>query len=116
MLAWCIMPNHAHVLVHVWLTPLAKLLQSWKSFTARAINECLGRVGQLWEPEYWDTFMRDEDQERKAIRYIEINPVMAKLCETAEAWPFTSARFRDESGRLVLPNARGAQRSSSARK
>ena len=102
LLAWCVMPNHVHVVIHVWMTPLAKLLQSWKSYTARAINEHLARSGQLWEPEYWDTFMRDETQERKAIRYVEANPVKAKLCRVAEDWAWSSARIQDEYRRLKL--------------
>lgn len=115
LLAWCVMPNHVHALVHVWQTPLAKLLQSWKSFTAGAINDYLNRSGRLWEPEYWDTFMRDEEQERKAVHYIESNPVKAKLCRAPEDWLFSSARFRDEYRRLKLPGAEVAQSSSSAR-
>lgn len=115
LLAWCVMPNHFHVLVLVWQTPLAKLIQSWKSFIAGEANATLGRTGQLWEPEYWDTFMRDEEQERKAIKYIENNPVKAKLCRTPQEWTFSSARFRDEYRRLVIPDKAGAQSSSSAR-
>ena len=68
----------------------------------------------MWEPEYWDTFMHDEKQERTAIRYIEANPVRANLCRAAEDWTFSSARFRDEYRRLVLPGADGAQSFSSA--
>src|SRR5258706_8732165 len=30
MLAWYVMPNHVHVLVLVWQTPLWKLVQNWK--------------------------------------------------------------------------------------
>ncbi|MSU58666.1 MAG: hypothetical protein EXS35_10900 [Pedosphaera sp.] len=30
MLAWCVMPNHVHVLVHVWQAPLWKMVQNWK--------------------------------------------------------------------------------------
>jgi len=56
-----------------------------------------------WEREYWDTFMRDEEQEKTAVRYIESNPVKAKLCRTAEDWSFSSARFRDKYRRLVTP-------------
>jgi REP element-mobilizing transposase RayT len=96
------MPNHVHVLVHVWRTPLAKLLQSWKSFTAGKANELLARSGAFWEPEYWDTFMRDEAQERKALRYIESNPVKARLCRVTSDWNFSSARFRDEYQRLRM--------------
>ena len=52
--------------------------------------------------------MRDEEQERKAVRYIEANPVTANLCHMAEEWAFSSARFCDEYRRLVLPAAGGA--------
>ena len=41
LLAWCVMPNHAHVLVHVWQTPLSKLVASWKKFVARKAGELL---------------------------------------------------------------------------
>ena len=61
----------------------------------------------FWQREYWDTFMRDEEQEKKAVHYIEGNPVKAKLCFAAENWPFGSGRFRDEFQRLVTPNTQG---------
>lgn len=34
LLAWCIMPNHVHVLIEP-SAPLGKIVQSWKSFTGR---------------------------------------------------------------------------------
>lgn len=104
LLAWVVMPNHAHVLVEIWQTPLSKVMQNWKSITAVGANKILGRTGTFWQPEYWDHFMRSEEQTRKTIRYIESNPVKANLCRTPEAWPHGSARFRDEkTGELRLP-------------
>ena len=123
LLAWCVMPNHLHVLVHVWQTPLWKLVQSWKHHVQRQAkqfeserrlparradvsttqNEPCRRPALRWQREYWDTFMRDEAQERTAIRYIENNPVKAKLCRAPGEWPFSSARFRDEYRTLALP-------------
>jgi type I restriction enzyme R subunit/putative DNA methylase len=122
LLAWCVMPNHVHVLVHVWKTPLWKIVQSWKHFiqtqTKRLLTErrlparldsdinrnAPGRRPALqWQREYWDTFMRDEEQERTAIRYIESNPLKAKLCRTPEDWAFGSAKFRDKFHRLLIP-------------
>ena len=103
LLAWAVMPNHVHVLVHVWRTPLAKLIQSWKSYSAGEANRMLGRSGEFWEIEYWETYMRDEEQERTGVRYIEANPAKARLCAVSEEWQFSSARFR------------GAQSSISAR-
>lgn len=123
LLAWCVMPNHVHALVHVWDWPLWKMVQNWKirvenrrrrawlaerrapsrQASATDINTP-GRCPALrWQREYWDTFMRDEEQQRIAIRYIENNPVKAKLCRTTEDWSFSSARFRDEFQRLVIP-------------
>jgi putative transposase len=101
--AWAVMPNHVHVLVDVWQTPLADILHSWKGFTARKANLVLGRTGAFWEREYWDTRMRDEEQRRKAGHYIENNPVKACLAREAKEWACSSARFRDDSGALRLP-------------
>ena len=103
LLAWCVMPNHVHVLVHVWDWPLAKMLQNWKSIAAIVANKLLKRSGSFWQREYWDTFMRDEEQQRKAVRYIELNPVKAKLCRAPVDWKFGSARFRDEYRCLKVP-------------
>jgi REP element-mobilizing transposase RayT len=101
--AWVVMPNHIHVLLEVWQTPLAGLLKSWKGFTAREANKLLGREGTFWEREYWDTRIRDEQQLRKAVRYVEANPLKASLVREAKAWQWSSARFRDEFGVLRTP-------------
>jgi len=101
--AWVIMPNHIHVLSHIQHVPLSKLIQSWKRFIAREANKLLGREGTFWEREYWDTYMRDESQAAKALKYIENNPVKANLVREAKDWPWGSARFRNHYGALVLP-------------
>jgi putative transposase len=101
--AWCVMPNHVHALIYVWDWPLAKLLQAWKSITAIQCNRILKRTGSFWQREYWDTFMRDDEQERKAVHYIENNPVKARLCRAPEEWKFSSARFRDGFRKLTIP-------------
>jgi len=101
--AWVVMPNHVHVLVEVWQTPLAKLLRNWKGFIACEANKMIRRQGVFWEREYWDTRMRTGDQLRKAVRYIEGNPVKAGPARQAKDWPWSSARFRDEYGVLRTP-------------
>lgn len=104
LLAWVVMPNHVHALIQVGDTPLSKIIQNWKSIAAVKANKPLGRTGEFWQEDYWDTFMRDADQMQKAIRYIENNPVKAKLCRAPEEWPFSSGRFRDpQTWKLKLP-------------
>lgn len=99
LLAWVVMPNHVHALLKVGSTSLSKIIQNWKSIGAVQANKLLGRTGEFWQADYWDTYMRDEEQTRMTLRYIENNPVKAKLCRTPEAWPFSSARFRDPQSR-----------------
>ena len=97
--------NHVHVLVDVWQTPLAAMVQSWKRFIAREANKLLKREGSFWEREYWDTWIRDEAHRQKAVRYVESNPVKAHLAAESTAWPWSSARKRDDFGRLRIPKA-----------
>ena len=94
--AWVVMPNHVHVVVEVWQTPLSRLIQSWKRFSGREANILLASEGAFWQREYWDTLVKDEVQLAKAVHYTEANPVKAGLVREARDWPWSSARLRDE--------------------
>jgi REP element-mobilizing transposase RayT len=91
ILAWCVMPNH----VHVVLRPrggheLHRILHSWKSFTSNAINRLLGRSGALWQAEYFDHLIRDADDLEKSIRYVLENPHAAGLRD----WQWCGTAFQ----------------------
>jgi REP element-mobilizing transposase RayT len=97
LISWVIMPNHVHVL----FTPnpethLDDILHSFKSFTAHKANKLLGRTGQFWQHESFDRYVRDKRHFRSVIKYIENNPVKAKLCKKATDWLFGSARLRNK--------------------
>lgn len=92
LISWCIMPNHVHVLIETRPGhPLAEVVHSWKSFTAKEINAVLGRSGEVWQREYFDRYIRDDRHLQATIEYIESNPVKAELVERAENWPYSSA-------------------------
>ena len=98
--AWAIMPNHLHVVVDVWKTPLSVLVKKWKGATGRQANRVLGRTGQFWQEDYWDTLVRDADHLADAVRYVENNPTKARLVRDPKGWRWSSARCRDVYGRL----------------
>jgi putative transposase len=108
--AWCLMPNHIHVLVQVTTMPMAEFVKRWKGYTALKCNQRSGRSGAFWADDYWDTYMRDEQQEWATVHYIENNPVKARLVAMAREWPWSSARVRDEFARLRLPPSKGTAR------
>ncbi len=111
LLAWVVMPNHVHVLFQPmagWT--VAKIVASWKKFTARKICDAWRESGEgpvehglsgrqsgdwrsqgVWHREYWDRYIRDERHFLRAIEYIHLNPVKAGLVEAAENWKWSSA-------------------------
>jgi putative transposase len=95
IIAWCLMPNHVHVLIRQKVGfRLGQIVHSWKSFTAKSINSRTGKTGRVWHPDYFDRFIRDERHLQPAIAYIEENPVKAGLVSVASDWPWSSSRRR----------------------
>jgi len=92
LLAWCIMPNHVHVLVAPYGDQsLEKITQVWKSVSSHGINKLLGRSGQLWQHESFDHVIRSESSLSQFKAYIEHNPVESGLCLSPEDWKLSSA-------------------------
>jgi REP element-mobilizing transposase RayT len=101
--AWCVMPNHVHVLFQPkagWT--MSKIVASWKSFTGRRISEHKMRAGlepgepsgkpnPIWHREYWDRYIRDQAHYANTVKYIHENPVKAGLVKKAEKWKWSSA-------------------------
>jgi len=78
--AFVIMPNHVHAI----FKPLkdhdvTSILHSWKSYTAKKINEATGRSGSLWQHESFDHLIRSAEQLEALRRYIRDNPARAGL-------------------------------------
>ncbi len=92
LLAWCVMPNHVHVLIETRDSyPLPKVVQGWKSFTAKLINQHLGRTGTVWMRDYFDRYIRDDRHLAAAIAYIHGNPLKAGLVSNEQGWLHSSA-------------------------
>ena len=97
--AYCIMPNHIHVVLSPELDedgqPLAlqKILHSLKRYTALKANELLGRQGTFWQHESYDHYVRDHNEWRRLIGYVVDNPVRAGLVRSWDDWPWTYLRM-----------------------
>ncbi|MCR4297576.1 MAG: transposase, partial [Gallionella sp.] len=94
LLAWCVMPNHVHALIETREGySLPKVVQGWKSFTARLINQHLGRTGTVWMRDYFDRYIRDDHHLAAAMAYIHNNPLKAGLVSNMQDWLHSSARL-----------------------
>ena len=80
--AWCIMPNHVHVVFSAASGhSLSSIMHSWKSFTANQCNRLLDRRGSFWMDESFDRLIRDEAEFEQRVHYTLENPVKAGLKE-----------------------------------
>ena len=78
--AFVVMPNHVHAIVKpLHNQSLSKILHSWKSFSASAINREFGRESALWMSETFDTVVRDSVHLGACRDYIVRNPEKAGL-------------------------------------
>lgn len=90
--AYCLMPNHVHLI----LVPSdedglrAALGEAHRRYT-RHVNFRQGWRGHLWQ-ERFHSFAMDEDHLLACARYVELNPVRAKLVKRPEDWPWSSAK------------------------
>jgi len=85
LFAWSVMPNHVHVLFQpIGKASLTDILHSWKSYSAKAANQILGRNGEFWQREYHDHLIRNMTEFDRAVRYTMENPGRAGL----KNWPW----------------------------
>ena len=78
--AWCVMPNHVHVMFYLEFgRDLDKVLHSWKSFTSHEIGR-----GNVWQKEYFDRVIRSPEHFNTTRAYIRNNPAKAGLGN----WPW----------------------------
>ena len=89
--AYCLMPNHVHlIVVPKTTTALGDAIGEAHRRYSRRINFREGWRGHLWQGRF-ASFPMDDAYLLAAARYVELNPVRARLCRTPEAYPWSSA-------------------------
>jgi putative transposase len=91
-LGWCLMDNHVHlILVPADEDGLRATLADAHRRYSRTINFREGWRGYLFQGRF-ASYPMDDAHLMAAIRYVENNPVAAKLVKRAEDWRWSSAR------------------------
>jgi len=81
--------------VHLLATPadefgVSKMMQSLGRYYVRYVNTVYQRTGTLWEGRYKSTIVDTENYVLTVYRYIELNPVRAKMVDHAASYPWSS--------------------------
>ena len=77
-----LMPDHWHALMAFpGQESMAKTIGQWKAYHART-------NGILWQDNFFDHRIRNDEQVDLKARYIRMNPVVKGLCAKPEDWPW----------------------------
>jgi putative transposase len=91
ILGYCLMPNHVHfIVVPEAETSMARGFGRTHSAYSRYLNALRGRSGHLWQNRFRSAPL-GRDHLIRALRYVDLNPLRARLIERAESYRWSSA-------------------------
>lgn len=93
-LAYCLMPNHVHLLVKAPDGDLSEGMRQVQGGYAQWFNKRHERIGHLFQGRYGAVLIKSTRQLQVTAAYIARNPIKAGLCVKAGEWPWGS-RFDD---------------------
>lgn len=106
LLAYVLMPNHWHLVV--WPEAphcVPRFLQRLTGAHAAGLRRATRTVGEghVYQGRYFAVQLESEIRLRRTLRYVEANPVRARIVERAEQWRWSSLAERLRSPLLISP-------------
>lgn len=93
VIAYCIMNNHAHILLNTdKISDLSKYMQRLNMTYGTYYNKKFNRVGYVFRDRFKAQGIYNEDQLNNCIRYIFNNPVKAGICNKPEEYLYSNYR------------------------
>jgi REP element-mobilizing transposase RayT len=90
--AYCLMPNHVHLLVETGSQPLSRFMQGLQQSYTQYFNRKHRKIGHLFQGRY-KAIVCDKDQYLLSlVRYIHLNPLRAHLVQKIDEYPYSGHR------------------------
>ncbi len=105
LIAYCLMPNHYHLLIKIEKDNfLEKAMQRFSTSYTKAINKQYCRVGHLFQGRYKAKLIPNNEYLLHLSRYIHLNPVRAKLVSKPEEWKHSSYFYYINPHKKIIDN------------
>ncbi|HKK44319.1 MAG TPA: transposase [Balneolaceae bacterium] len=94
--AWCLMTNHVHLIIQPGGSTegLSQLMKRLAGRQTRYVNRLEKRTGSLWESRFKSSPIETDAYLLACSRYIELNPVRARMVASPEEYPWSSYRMK----------------------
>jgi REP element-mobilizing transposase RayT len=99
--AYCLMPNHYHLVLGTPMPDVSAGMQRLNSSYAHWFNRRHDLDGHLFQSRFWSILVESDAHLLELCRYVALNPVRAGLCPHPGAWQWSS--FRELAGRTREP-------------
>jgi putative transposase len=90
MLAYCLMGNHYHFVLHTRGANLSALMRHVNGVYTQAFNRRHGKVGHLFQGRFKAILVDRDAYLLEVCRYVELNPMRARMVRAPENWPWSS--------------------------
>lgn len=103
IIAYCIMNNHAHLLIYVEeINELSEFMRAINTTYALYYNKKYKRTGYVFRNRYKAEPIFDEIHLVNCMNYIHDNPVKAKICNAIKDYKYSSYReYRENNGEII---------------
>lgn len=101
VLAYCLMGNHYHFVLHTRQANLSPLMRHVNGVYTQAFNRRHGKVGHLLQGRFKAILVDRDAYLLEVCRYVELNPVRAGMVSEPAQWPWSS--YRAHVGQVPTP-------------
>jgi REP element-mobilizing transposase RayT len=91
-LAWCLMPNHYHLVLQTRQANLSKVMRHINGVYTQRFNRRRDTVGHLFQGRFHAVLIEADSHLLEVGRYVELNPVRAGLVPLPAQWGWSSYR------------------------
>lgn len=88
--AYCLMGNHYHLLIETLQPTLSRGMREVNGVYTQAFNRRHRRAGHVLQGRYKAVLVDKDSYLLELSRYIVLNPVRARMCQTADEWPWSN--------------------------
>jgi len=102
LLAYCLMPNHFHLVLRAEETGAVSEAMQWAqtSYVSR-FRVRHGSTGHIFQGRFKSFPIQNDEHLLTVMRYVERNPVRANLVDRARDWRWSSSPWRDRPNDLL---------------
>ncbi|MFL6579359.1 MAG: transposase [Burkholderiales bacterium] len=101
-LAYCLMSNHYHFVLHTRHANLSLLMRHINGVYTQAFNRRHGKVGHLFQGRFKAILVDRDAYLLEVCRYVDLNPVRAKSARKPGSWAWSS--YRAHVGQAPIPD------------